>query len=139
MHAVGADHRVGLNLAAVGEAQFGAPSARVDGDELLAQVHAIGRDDGRQRVMQIAAVEREIGRAVSSFELATERMIVGHVAGGGIAVERRCGVKSDLAQAILDTQSTQHAYGVRALLNACAHPREFVRLLVDCDGNAALA
>jgi hypothetical protein len=138
VHAVGADHRVGLDLGTVGEVQFDARSARFDGDKLLAEVHAIGRDDGHQGVMQVAAMEREIGRAVSPFELAPERMIVGHVAGGGIAIERRRGVKRNLAQAILDTQPTQHAHRVRALLDAGADPREFVRLLVDCDRNAAL-
>ncbi len=89
--------------------------------------------------MQVAAMEREIGRAVTLLELAPERMVVGHRAGGGVAVERGCRVERDLAQAILDPQSTQHAHRVGALLDACAHPRELVGLLVDVHRDAALA
>jgi hypothetical protein len=89
--------------------------------------------------MQVAAVEREIRRAVALLELAPERVIVGDPAGGGVAVERRCRVKRDLAQAILDAQSTVHAHGVRALLDAGADPRELVRLLVDAHGDPAAA
>ena len=47
------------------------------------------------------------------------------------------GLKRDLAQAILDAQSTQHPHGVRALLDACAHARELVGLLVDVHRDAA--
>src|SRR6478609_11831347 len=82
VHAVGADHRLGLDLAAVGEAELGAGSARLDGDELLAEVHALAGHDGCQRLVQVAAMEREIGRAVTLLELAPEWMIVGHLAGG---------------------------------------------------------
>src|SRR3954468_2487508 len=139
VHAVGADHRLGLDLAAVGEAELGAGSARLDGDKLLAEVHAVAGHDGRQRLVQVAAMEREIGRAVTLLELAPEWMIVGHLAGGGVAVERGCRVKRDLAQAILDPQSTQYAHGVGTLLDACAHPRELVGLLVDVHSDAAAA
>ena len=84
-------------------------------------------------------MERQIGRAVARLDRAPERMIVGDLAGQAVAVERRIRAERHLPQPVLDAQPAMHPHRVRALLDAGAHARELVRLLVDLDRDAALA
>ena len=57
----------------------------------------------------------------------------------GVAVERGGGRKRGVAQPRLDAEAAMHLHGVRALLDAGADAREFLRLLVDLglDADAA--
>jgi hypothetical protein len=139
VHAIGTDHRVGDNLAAVREGERHPGAVRRDAHELLALVHAVGRYDIGERRMQVAAMEREIGRAVALLDRAAERMLVGDRARHRVAVERGDRRERHVAQPRLDAEAAMHLHGVRALLDAGADARECFRLLIDLglDADAA--
>ncbi len=76
-------------------------------------------------------MHRQVGRAVARLDLAAERVIVGDLAGEGVAIERALRRERDRPRALLDAEPAMHLHGVRALLDAGADPGERVGLLVD--------
>jgi len=133
VHAVGADHRVSLDLAAVGEGERDARPARGDGYELLAEMDAVRRNGGGKRRVQVAAMENKIRRAITLLGVPPERMIVGHRADNAITVERGGRRERDVAQVRLEAEAAMHLHGVGTLLNPRADAQKFLRLLVDRD------
>src|ERR1700741_5386292 len=76
-------------------------------------------------------MQGEERRAVARLDLPAERMVVGHLAGIGVAVERACGRMANLPQPVLDAEPAMHLHRIRALLDAGADAGERLGLLVD--------
>ena len=88
-----------------------APGARLEPDQLLAEMDDLRRHRRSERVVQRRPVHAEVRRAVQALG---HRQLVRHLARVPDAVEVRVGREGRAAQALLDADAAQHLHRVRA-------------------------
>ncbi len=136
MHAVGADHGIGVGSRTIGERQPDAVSSFIQSGQLVAEFHAfVGHGAGKRR-MQIAAMREQIGRAELRLRALAEDHVELDVAALPVAVIPGARIERPAAHPLLEAELAQHLHRVAADLDAGAEPRELLRLLVDRDRGA---
>ena len=133
MHAVGADHGVGLDAWPLAKLSRTPCGRLVDAGQPVIEPDQLGRHGARQRRMQVAAMGQQIGRAVVLSAAGPNIMSNSTSPVSPVPVVPRARIEGVGAQPRLEAQPAQHVHGVAADLDAGAEPRELPGLLVDRD------
>ena len=136
--AVGADHGVGFDLAAIGKARHRDVVTRRRADAILAEMDDPVGQRLVQDALQVGAMRREIGRSVFGLGHAPERSARAQarvIPGDRDLVD---GLISIAQHLLAQAKCPQHLHPVRPDLDAGADLLELRRTLVDLHLDAAL-
>src|SRR5215475_4684958 len=118
--AIRADHHIRLGLRSVREAHLYRVAVLLHIGEPPAERYCTGLDFLQNRCMQIVAVNSNIAGAVLSLASLAETQFEQNVASVPLSTGENIGVDTDLAQALLCTESAEHLHYIRRNVNARA-------------------
>ena len=137
VNAVGADHDVGLDLAAVGKARYGVLGAALDRHGAHAGADLGGLERAGEDRQQVGAVHRQIGRAEFFFEVAAPRArdVAATVPGADV---EKVGIAGDGVDLVLDAERAQRLDGIGRGVEPGADLAQIRRLLAHDGLGAAM-
>jgi hypothetical protein len=135
---VGADHHVGLDLAAVLELRDRDAAVRLNPDAPRSQRDDVARQRMRQHVEQVGAMSGRT-RAAEQCGLLAAARLRDHPAGFPMAGHRPLPTPGDRADVVLEVERAEHLHRVRAERNPGADLAQLGRRLVYGDLDVAAA